>query len=66
MTISKLKILLDLNKGNEQDVLEEHACLTDHGYLFVNSEDGQCYLLDHDGQLDDIKKIDEIFEAGNH
>ena len=57
MTVTELQILLDLNYGNELDVLEEHASLTDYGYLFVDSEDGHCYLFDENGKMDDIKKI---------
>ena len=57
MTVIELQILLDLNYGNELDVLEEHAYLTGYGYLFVDSENGQCYLFDENGKMDDIKKI---------
>ena len=57
MSIIELQILLDLNYGNETALLKEHASLTDYGYLFVDSEDGQCYLFDENGKMDDIKKM---------
>ena len=62
MIITEFQILLDLNKGNERSILKEHASWTNDGYFFVDSEDGQCYLFDNNGQLDDIKKIDAIYE----
>ena len=57
MTVTEFQILLDLHYGNEYDVLEEHASLTYYGYLFIDSENGQCYLFDKNGKIDDIKKI---------
>ena len=57
MSIAELQILLDLNYGNELDVLDKHASLTDYGYLFVDSEDGHCYLFDKNGKMDDITKL---------
>ena len=66
MTISELQILFDINKGNECALLKEHACFTKHGYFFINSEDGQCYLFDifnKNVKIDDIKKIDAIYES---
>ena len=57
MSITEFQILLDLNYRNEHDVLEEHASLTDYGYLFVDSEDGHCYLFDKNGKMDDVKKM---------
>ena len=63
MTISELQILLDLHYGNELDVLKEHASLTDYGYLFVDSENGQCYLFDENGKMDDIKKIKKLYNV---
>ena len=60
MTVSEFQIKLDLNKENEADLLKEHASLTDFGYFFVDSEDGQCYLFDMNGKMDDVKKITTI------
>ena len=60
MLITELQILLDLNCGNELDVLKEHASLTDYSYLFIDSEDGHCYLLDENGKMDDIKKMKKL------
>ena len=60
MTFSELQILLNLNKGNEQAVLEEHTSWTDYGYFFVDSEDGQCWLFDRNGKLDDVNKFKEM------
>ena len=62
MSITELQILLDLNYGNELDVLDKHASLTDYGYLFVDSENGHCYLFDQNGKMDDIKKITTLCE----
>ena len=62
MTIAEFQILLDLNYGNELDVLDKHVSLTDYGYLFVDSEDGHCYLFDKNGKMDDIKKITTLCE----
>ena len=65
MTIAELQILLDLNYDNELDVLEEHAYayLTRYGYLFVDSEDGQCYLFNENGKIDDITKMKILIGA---
>ena len=58
MTITELQILLDLNYGNEVAVLNKHASLTRYdGWLFIDSEDGHCYLFDQNGNMDDIKKM---------
>ena len=64
MTVTELQILLDLNYRNEHDVLEEHTSLTDYGYLFVDSEDGYCYLFDKNGKMDDIRKLKALY-SGN-
>ena len=62
MTINELQIQLDLNPDNRVDVLKNiDTChLTACGYLFVDSEDGQCYLFDKNGNLDDIHKVKHI------
>ena len=62
MTFSELQILLDISKGNEVDVLEKHTKEIDIGYIFVDSEDGQCWLFDKNGKIDDIKKITTLCE----
>jgi hypothetical protein len=61
MTVTELQILLDLNYGNELDVLKEHTSLTDYGYLFVDSEDGHCYPLDENGKIDDVKTLKALY-----
>ena len=63
MTIAELQILLNLHCGNEADVLEEHTSLTDYGYLFVDSEDGHCYLFDINGKTDGIRKLKELHDG---
>ena len=63
MTIIELQILLDLNYKNELDVLDTYAFLTAYGYLFVDSEDGQCYLFDENGKIDDIKKMKTLIDV---
>ena len=62
MTIAELQIQLDLNPDNRVSVLENaDTCRwTVYGYLFVDQEDGQCYLFDKDGNLDDINKVKRI------
>ena len=62
MTFSELQILLDISKGNECALLEEHASWTDHGYFFVDFEDGQCYLFDENGKMDNVNKIPILLE----
>ena len=62
MTINELQILLDLNQGNEIDVLEEHAKECFYGYFFINSDDGHCYLFNKTGKLNDIRKIKTLTE----
>ena len=62
MTIAELQILLDLNYENEVNVLKEHASKAKCGYLFVDSEDGQCYLFDKNGKMDDIKRLKTLYE----
>ena len=61
MTISELQIQLDISSGDELKVLKQLAHKTSYGgYLFVDSYDGQCYLLDKHGKLDDISKVKRI------
>ena len=62
MTYPELQIQLNLNPDNRVDVLRNaNTCrLTKYGYLFVDQEDGQCYLFDKDGQEDDISKVKKI------
>ena len=60
MTISELQIQLDISLGNEIEVLKQHAGKTSYGYLFVDSNDGQCYLFGMNGKLDDIRKVKNI------
>ena len=57
MTIDELQILLDISSENEIEVLKQCASKTNYGYLFVDSCDGQCYLFDKRGKLDDINKV---------
>ena len=63
MTFSELQIQFDLNPGNRVNILENaDTCIltNDYDYLFVDQEDGQCYLFDEYGNLDDIRKIKSI------
>ena len=62
MTYLELQIQLDLNPDNRVNILENvDTCrLTRYGYLFVDSGDGQCYLFDEDGNLDNISKVKSI------
>ena len=61
MTVAELQILLDLNCGNEVAILDKHASWARYGYLFIDSEDGQCYLFDKNGKIDDIKKMKALY-----
>lgn len=66
MTFPELQIQLDLNPDNRIDVLKNvDTCrITRYGYLFVDQKDGQCYLFNKNGNLDDIRKVKEIrYEA---
>ena len=65
MTYPELQIQLDINPDNRVDVLNNvDACRwTKYGYLFVDQEDGQCYLFDEDGNLDDISKVKTIISC---
>jgi len=57
MTINELQVQLDISLGNETEVLKQHASKTSYGYLFIDSNDGQCYLFNKHGHLDDIRKV---------
>ena len=39
----------------------KNACMTAYGYLFIDSEDGQCYLFDKNGKMDDVKKMKALY-----
>ena len=60
MTISELHIQLDLQPENRIDILKDIAQECDEGYLFVDSNDGHCYLFDKNGNENDIKKLKKI------
>ena len=60
MTVNELQIQLDISSGNESDVLNKYARETRYGYIFVDSLNGQCYLLDEHGKIDDIRKVKNI------
>ena len=66
MTINELQIQLDISAGNETEVLKQHAYEnsyvyeTSYGYVFVDSSNGQCYLFDSLGKIDDISKVKRI------
>ena len=60
MTINELQILLDISSDNKLAVLTNYAYAMHYGYLFVDSSDGQCYLFDKYGKLDDIDKVESI------
>ena len=60
MTINELHIQLDLQPENKIGILEDAATKCNEGYLFVDSNDGHCYLFDENGNEDDIKKIKSI------
>ena len=60
MTISELQIQLDISTENATKVLKQYAHKISYGfygYLFVDSDDGQCYLFDEHGHLDDISNV---------
>ena len=62
MSITELKIYLDLSPELKSKVLDKYAKKFDLGYFFVDSEDGQCYLFDEHGDEKDISLIHEINE----
>ena len=60
MTISELYIQLDINDGNVANVLNAQCRQTSYGHLFVDSENGQCYLFDENANARDIKVVVSI------
>ena len=60
MTINELHIQFDLQPENRIDILEDASKRCDEGYLFVDSNNGHCYLFDEDGNKDDVKKLKKI------
>ena len=62
MIYTELQIQLDLNHDSHVNVLKNaNTCKEmDVGYLFVDQENGQCYLFDENGNLDDLSKIKTI------
>ena len=62
MTITDLQIQLDLHFDDKAKVLRDVACDIHKGFFFVDSEDGQCYLFDESGNLDDIAKVKTLKE----
>ena len=60
MTIDELQVQLDISSGNELTILKQYAHKIDNGYLFVDSDNGQCYLFNKRGHLDDIRKVKSI------
>ena len=62
MSIHELKIYLDLSPESKSKVLFKYAMEFDLGYLFVDSENGHCYLFDEHGEEKDVSMIYEINE----
>ena len=60
MTINEFQIRLDICSGNELAVLKQHAYETGYGYMFIDSSNGQCYLLDKYGKQTDIHRVKRI------
>ena len=58
MTIDEFRINLDI--GNPKDVLKANAKKCSKGYLFVDSDDGCCYLFGKDGKEKDINELTTI------
>lgn len=58
MAIDELKILLDIS--NPIDVLKSNAKECDNGWLFVDSNDGHCYLFGKSGKDKDINYLTKI------
>ena len=58
MTISELRLALDLSFDDKAKVLKRHASLlSNKKYLFIDSADWSCHLFDGNGNEDDIRKI---------
>ena len=68
MSIYELKIYLDLSPESKQKILDKYAekfifgYCCNHGYFFVDSENGQCYLFDRYGKEKNVSLIDQIYE----
>ena len=62
MSIHELKIYLDLSLDSKSKVLDKYAKKFYFCYVFVDSEDGQCYLFDEYGNEKDVLAIHEITE----
>ena len=61
MTISELRLALDIGFDHKSDVLKRHAKqMSNKKYLFVDSFDGKCYLFGRNGNEDDISKLTHI------
>ena len=61
MTISELRLALDLSFDSKIEVLKRCAKqMLASGYLFVDSSNGKFYLFDRNGNEDDIAKLDCI------
>lgn len=58
MTVDELKILLDISDPG--DVLKSNAKECSNGWLFVDSNDGHCYLFDRNGKEKDIHNLTKI------
>ena len=60
MSIYELKILFDLNPESKSKTLDKYAKKFYHGYFFVDSEDGQCYLFDDNREEKDVSLVHKI------
>ena len=61
MSITELKIYLDLSPKSKSKTLDKYAKKFDlSSYFFIDSEDGQCYLFDEYGNEKDVSVIHEI------
>ena len=59
MTINELRIRFDLH-NDRQSILNDVAVKVSKGYLFVDSDDGQCYLFSKDGNQIDVSNLEQI------
>ena len=62
MTIIELQIMFDLDKKRKIDILKKYAKKINLGFFLIDSDDGQCYLFDGYGNLDDVLKVGAIDE----
>ena len=60
MTINELQIQLDLNQDNRAKLLNDFAFKQGNWFLFVDSDDGNCYLFGKDGNQIDISNLELI------